>query len=165
MVSLSPSPKKHERGGGGGVGEKKSIRSPNIASMAASLDITFSPAGGRRGFGRVGSPREAKKEAERKGSLDLGVMGQWLKEREKVGLYFEGKGGVEGGQVDDDDGKKKKKGDKKGDKKGEKVKSVYGLSLQEMYEGSGYPIPIVVAQCMSYLKQSEGLKLEVSHFM
>ena len=143
----------------------RSASNINIANMVANLDATLSPGGlgGRRPLGGGGGPSKenkenvvvANEEKGRKGSLDLGVMGEWLKDREKVGLYFEG----EGGEVGEEEGKKKKK-EKKGDKK-DKVQTVYGLPLAEMYEQSGYPIPIVVAQCMSYLKQSGGLKLEV----
>ena len=97
-------------------------------------------------------------QIERKTSLDLEVMGEWLKGGERVRVYF-GEGKREGEGEGEEGGKKKKKGEKKSKK--DKASSVYGLSLQEMYAESGFPIPIVVAQCMSYLKQSNGLKLEV----
>ena len=122
--------------------------------MAANLNINFGQPKGKIpaviGPGVVQPPQE-----ERRSSLDLGVMGDWLKDGDQVQDYFEAK------RDEEEEGSKKKK---KGDKKAKKPTTVYGLSLKEMYEESGFPIPIVVAQCMSYLKQSDGLKLEVILF-
>ena len=42
-----------------------------------------------------------------------------------------------------------------------KNRSVFGMSLEEIYSVTSIPIPIVLAQCIYYLKTYGGLKVEV----
>jgi len=81
-------------------------------------------------------------------TLNLNQMGQWMPNHGQVNHILEHNTPV---FMKSDQKKKTVK---------TKTQSVFGMKLEDIYEVTNIPVPIVVAQCIHYLKHSGGLKLE-----
>ena len=84
------------------------------------------------------------KELKSQNTLFLNDLGTWMQDREKLDTVLEA----------EEDAKKKKKVTKKGNKK----KTVFGMTLEEIYSQHPSAIPLVILQCIRYFKKSGALK-------
>ena len=100
---------------------------------------------------------------DRNKTITIEDMGAWMADSSRTVPTPGGEGegsGVSMGTLPD------KKGSIKGKKSKKKAKTmtgegtIFGMSLQELYEQSGHPIPVFVVHCLKYFKRTGALKFE-----
>ena len=146
-----------------GMGEEKRKResnekAPRMGTWGRERGSAISP--------HMGGSLSAR---DRNKTILIEDMGAWMADPNPTGAPLTSAGGggegegERGSRVDKEKkglkGKKSKKKTKTGTMSGE-GENIFGMSLQELYEQSGHPVPVFVVHCLKYFKKTGALKLE-----